>query len=74
MVLTCVGGCSEVRKGGVVNDGGRVITCNPYPWARVQVYVGTGLGGPKNTRGLPVTNPSCTWVCHFLVCVVRLQS
>ena len=30
----------------------------PYPWARVWVYAGTGPGGPKNTRGLPVTNPT----------------
>ena len=26
----------------------------PYPWARVWVYAGTGPGGPKNTRGLPI--------------------
>ena len=29
----------------------------PYPWAWVQVYAGMGLGGPKNTHGLPMMNP-----------------
>ncbi len=39
-------------------------TCKwyPYPWARVRVYAGMGLGGPKNTHGLPVTNPNCLTV------------
>ena len=37
VVLTCIGGCSEVWRGGVVNDGGRVMTCDPYLWAWVQV-------------------------------------
>src|SRR6266508_2655877 len=30
----------------------------PYPQVWVRVHVGMGMGGPKFTHGLPVTNPT----------------